>query len=143
MIFLLGKAEGPDLNDSNLTLVVAAMVTVATVCLLAAIPVVFARRRMGRAEGIAALMVVWALLSAGSAIYTIQRQMAWSKEYTMRIMQDYNASDMSDRPTNPWAVWGCLAIFYGGALLWSMTARSAPARGFPVEPVTGDDEPPK
>jgi hypothetical protein len=135
MDFLLGKAEGPDPTDSNLVLVVIAMATVAVVCILAAIPVATCRRRrLGQTEGIAALMVVWGLLAAGSAIWFANAQISYSREYTMRIMEDYDARDTTGRPNKPWLIWGFLAAAYGGAILWSATAKSGEPTGFPVDP---------
>ena len=137
MICLLAKAEGPDPTDSNLVLVVIAMSIVGAVCVLAAIPVATTRRRrLGQVEGIAAIMVIWSLLTAGSAIYFVNAQINFSKEYTMRIMQDYDARDRTGRPNKPWLLWGFLAVAYGGAILWSATAKSAEARGFPVDPIS-------
>ncbi|HET6249211.1 MAG TPA: hypothetical protein VFE47_16065 [Tepidisphaeraceae bacterium] len=135
MLRILLKAEGPDPTDSNLTFVLICMIAIGAVCLLAAIPVVTARRRgLPQVEGIAALMVLWGLVTAGSIIYATNAQMQFNKEYTMRIMQNYDANDRSDQPSKPWFLWGCLVAVYGGAMLWASSAKNVPARGFPIEP---------
>ena len=116
-------------------MLIADGVTAGVICLLAAIPVVTVRRRrLRQTEGIAALMVLWGLVAAGSIVYFANAQMQYSKEYTMRIMQNYDPNDQSDRPNKPWILWGFLAAAYGGAILWSSTAKTAIPRGFPVEP---------
>lgn len=142
-IALLAVAEGPDTTDSNLTIVVIAILIVAGVCILAAIPVVTARRRSGRTEGIGAAIIVWSLLLAGSAIYAVNAQMAYAKERTMRIMQNFDPRDQSDRPAQPWVLWSVLGVGYIGAIAWSMTARPIPGppRGFDVVPTSAPKDP--
>ncbi len=133
MLCPLGKAAGPDTSNSSLVIVVVAVIIIALVCAIAGIPVMAARRRrLKETEGVAALMVVWGLILAGSAIYAVNAQMAYSREYAMRIMQNYDPADQSDRPAYPWMAWGILASIYCGALVLSITCKPPPPppRGF-------------
>jgi hypothetical protein len=143
LALILCKAEGPDPSDSNLVFVVIALTIIAAVCVFAAIPIATARRRSGRTEGIAAVMVLWGLLSAGSAIYFVNAQMAYSKEQTMQIMQNFDPHDQSGRPPYPWMLWSALAVIYTGATAWAVTARPAPAAppGFDVLPTSPPTDP--
>jgi hypothetical protein len=142
MFWILAKAEGADPTDSNLTIVVIAMVTAAVVCVVAAIPVATARRRrLNQTEGIAAIMVLWGLLTAGSVVYWANAQMKFSHEYTLRLMENLDPSDQSDRPNKPWLLWGFLAVGYGGTLLFSFTARTAIPHGFPLDVTSPPKDP--
>ena len=82
-------------------------------------------------------MVLWGMLMAGGAIYVTNAQMTWTKEYTIRVQSGYyNPKEQNDAPKQPWALWAILGAMYGGAVVWSLTARpfvpSAPPAGFEV-----------
>lgn len=88
-------------------------------------------------------MIVWSLLLAGSAIYAVNAQMVYAKEQTMRIMQNFDPRDESDRPALPWVLWSVLGAGYIGAIVWSVTARPAPGPppGFDVMPTSPPKDP--
>jgi len=137
MLQLLSYAEGSDPTDSSLTLVVISLGIIGVVGLLVAVPATLARRRSHRnREGIVAALVLWAVLSAGSAIYAANAQISYSKEYNKRIMSGYfDPRDTSDAPKLPWVLWIVLGTSYGGLLIWIFSGSAAPARGFDVTSV--------
>ena len=121
MILTLSYAEGPDTSDSGLEIIVIAIFIIAAVGLLAAIPSVIARRRANpHAEGIVAILVIWAMLSAGSAVYVTNATLTWSREFTRQLMSGYrDPKDQSDRPQKPWTTWGVLGVVYVATAAWS------------------------
>lgn len=131
---LLGYAAGPDTSDSNLVIEVIALVIIAATCILAAIPIVTSRRRrLEKTEGIAALMVIWGLVSAGSAIYI-------ANAHTLRETRFFDPTNQSGPPIPPWIwlLWAALLVMYAGALIWSFAAKPyvppPPRAGFEVIP---------
>jgi hypothetical protein len=135
MLFFLAIADSSDRSEFNMEIVLAGMAVAAGVCILGAVPITIARRRkQGSIEGIAAVMVVWGLLTAASVIYTITAHMNYAREYDMRVMQNFDPRDQSDRPTIPWLWWTASAVGWGGTILWAATARSTTRRGFEITP---------
>jgi hypothetical protein len=116
---LLAYAEGPDPTDSNLLFVVVALGIIGAVGLMAAIPATMARRRGHRhREQIVTALLLWAILLAGSAIYAVNAQMKYSKEYNRRLLTGYaDPKDVSDQPKPPWALLIGLGVAYGGVLV--------------------------
>lgn len=124
MIDLLAYAEGPDVSNTNTVIIVIGAGIIAAVCVLAAIPIAMVRRRRpDSVPGIAAVMILWACLAAGSTIYFASASLTWQKEYTSQLMSGYlDPRDQSDRPQMPWILWGGLAVAYGGILFWAITS---------------------
>ncbi|HWE02970.1 MAG TPA: hypothetical protein VG326_11235 [Tepidisphaeraceae bacterium] len=120
MIQLLSYAEGPDPEDSSLRVVVIALAIIGVIGLLAAIPAAVARRRLHRhREGIVAALLLWAVLSAGSAIFAVNAQTTYAREYNRRIMSGYfDPRDTADAPELPWALWIALMAAYAGVMVW-------------------------
>jgi hypothetical protein len=131
MFQFLSYAEGPDPTDSNLTLLVIALGIIGVVGLLAAIPATIARRRVHRhREGIVSALVLWAVLLAGSGVYSANAQISYSKEYNRRVMSGYfDPRDKTDAPKAPWVMWIVLAAVYGGVLMWILSVPSPGAPG--------------
>ena len=143
MIPLLAYAEGPDTSDSTLVIVVIALAIIAAASLLTVIPIVTARRRrLSSVEGIAAISIVWGLLTAGTAIYLVNANMKWTHEYDVQVHS--GNPGRSAPPAQPWTLWIFLAGIYAGAIVWSSTAKpyTTPAtKGFEVINPSPPEEP--
>jgi len=137
MTLLLAYAEGPDTTDSGLTISVIAMLIIAVATVLAAIPIATARRRrLGIVESVAALMVIWGLLTVGIGIYTVNDLMKASKNEMQISKAGYARVPRSPSEPWMWAAWGALAAIYAGGVIWSVKAKpfapAAPPAGFEV-----------
>jgi hypothetical protein len=137
MIQFLSYAEGPDPTDSSLTLVVISLGIIAMVGLLAAVPATLAKRKSHRhREGIVTALLLWAVLSAGAAIYAANARIGYSKEYNKRVMSGYfDPRDTGDEPKPQWVLWTTLATAYCGIAIWIFSPTAGPARGFDVTSV--------
>ncbi|MDB5357030.1 MAG: hypothetical protein JWN24_3483 [Phycisphaerales bacterium] len=134
--FLLARAEGPDLSDSSLVLVLTCAGLVLGSAVLSLLPVFIARGRGHRQlETITAVAVLWGLLTAGTLVHASIVQMQWSKEQLLRIQSGYlDPQDTSDAPAKPWRTWTALAAAYCALIAWAFAARSSANSGPPQIP---------
>ena len=105
--------------------VLAGLVILAACALLAAIVIGVARSRGHRqADSIMVAAVFWAVIAAGSAMYTAASRYNWSREYTTRIESGYyDPRDTSDKPKLPWLAWSGLGAAYIAMLGWSVSQK--------------------
>jgi hypothetical protein len=125
MYSLLASADSGDPNASNLPIVLGGLLVLAVIALLAFVLIFLSRTRGHRhAELITTATVFWALITAGSLLYAGERQMDWSKQYTLRLETGYlDPQDTSDAPRLPWGIWSGLGIAYGAMLIWSLSRK--------------------
>jgi hypothetical protein len=130
MSYFLANADATDNSLANIVLAAECLVLMGVVFALAAVPVLLAKRRgpRGGLGDILAVAVVWGLLTAGTAMYTLVMHVQWSRTYTARLLSgDYDptAPDIiSDQPKQPWLLWGAEAAGYIGLLAWSYPKRT-------------------
>lgn len=130
-------ADAPDTSDSGLVIVVIAVGIVAAVAILAFVPLALAwKRRLRHSDVVAAGVILWGLVTAGSLICAVNARMQWSHEQTVRIQSGYyDPQTAGDAPTLPWAMWGGLVIAYGALVAWPLSqGRAAPAPAAPDSP---------
>jgi len=125
MYSVLAYADTTDSSGTNLVLALGGLfIIVATAALMLVLIFSARARRHPRAEIITAAAVFWALLTAGSLLFTVEQRVDWSKNYTLRLMTGY-PQDTSDKPKLPWAVWAELGAGYGAMLVWSLCQKRA------------------
>jgi hypothetical protein len=124
----LAYAESSDPGSTNLVKILGGAAILGVMALLVAIVTAIARSREHRqAENILVLALFWAVITAGSLIYTASAELDWSKEYTTRIESGYfDPRDTTDKPRIPWLLWSGLGVAYAGLLIWSLSATSPP-----------------
>lgn len=129
MYCLLAYADSSDPSETNLLIVLGGAAIIAFAAALASVLIFISRaRRHRRSELITVAAVFWALLAAGSMLYTGQSQVNWSKEYQLRLQSGYlDPSDTNDAPSLPWATWTALGAAYGALLAWTFS----PQRTYP------------
>ena len=118
---ILASAPIAPSADSNVELVLISAGVVLVTSVLAFIPIQMARVRHHRnRDAIAAILVLWGLLTAGSISYSIMKQMDWATTYNQRIETGYyDPQDTSDKPTPPVALWSGLGIVYVAMVIWA------------------------
>jgi len=137
MSTVLSYAQSGDNSDSNLVMLVICAGVVIAVCVLAFIPVRLAwGRRHRQADAVTIAAIFWALVMAGSLVYTVVQQLEYSKERLLDIQTGYyDPQTTSDAPSKPWVTWGVLAAIYGLVVVWSASqGRPAPAPADPPGP---------
>ena len=76
----LAYAESVDPTSMNLLTVLGGALIVAVIAILAAVLILIVRaRRHPSAELISVATIFWAMITAGSLLYTAETQMNWSK----------------------------------------------------------------
>jgi hypothetical protein len=127
MYSAIASAESGDPNATNLPIVLAGLFILAMIALLAFGVILISRARKHRhAESITVAIVFWSLISAGSLLWAGERQLDWSKQYTLRLETGYlDPQDTSDAPQLPWMLWSGLGVAYGAILIWSLTQKPA------------------
>jgi hypothetical protein len=131
MAKLLAYAESGDPNGMNLVIILGGVGIVAAAALLAFALILIAKaRRHPYAELITVVTVFWALITAGSLMYTANARSNWSNEYTLRLESGYlDPQNTSDQPKLPWAIWTGLGVIYGTMMIWTLIQkRAAPPR---------------
>jgi hypothetical protein len=124
----LANAVSSDNSLDNIVLMAECLFLMGLVFALAAVPIVLANRR--RAAGVTvagnmmAVVVLWGLLTCGTALYSLMMQYQWTKNYNAQLMTGYfdplDPATTSGAPKQPWIVWGGLAAGYVGLLAWSV-----------------------
>jgi hypothetical protein len=130
MFNALASAESGDPNAANLPIVLAGLFILAMIAMLAFAVILVSRARKHRhAESITVAIVFWAIIAAGSLLWAGERQMDWSKQYTLRLETGYlDPQDTSDAPQLPWLLWSGLGIAYGAILIWSLKQKPTPPK---------------
>jgi ABC-type transport system involved in multi-copper enzyme maturation permease subunit len=125
MTAVLAYADNSDSTLSNLQTVVYAVFIVLATVVVALIPIFISRaRRHRKSESILVAVFFWACITAGSAIYTQQSQMNWSRKYLTRVESGYyDPNNTTDAPKLPWLLWSSLAAAYAGILSWSVFGK--------------------
>jgi len=124
-MFIPAYADSTDPSSMNLLMILAGAFILAATAALAAIPIFAAKsRRPRQSDLITALTLLWALLTAASLIYSVQAQMSWKTEYTVRLMSGYlDPKDTTDAPKLPWKLWTGLGVTYAGLIGWTVSKR--------------------
>ena len=125
MCIPLAYAESTDPTSTNLLMILSgAFILAATAALAAVLTFTAKARRPRQSDIITAITLLWALLTAASLLYTVQSQMNWNKEYTLRLESGYlDPKDTADAPKLPWKLWTGLGVTYGATLAWSLSTR--------------------
>jgi hypothetical protein len=138
MAFLLASSRQKDPSQDNLLLVMIWAGIMFAAAAMALVPLIIARVRDHRhVETILAGIIVWGLLAALSVGHSVSAQIAWTKEYKLRIETGYyDPQAQGDAPLLPWQTWGVLALGYALLVAWAsigQTMRHQPA-STPGEP---------
>ena len=122
---MLARAADPPLG-ADVPIVMAAVGVAAAVAVAAAVPVVIAvRRRHGRRESIAAVVVLWGLVAASAAIWAVNRSWSSAEEQRRQLLSgDADPADPVPQATTPWALWGGLAAANVGLIGWAAAGRT-------------------
>ena len=125
MLLPLAYADATDNSSTNLLLILSgAFILAATAALAAVLTFTAKARRPRQSDIITAITLLWALIAAASLLYTVQSQMNWNKEYTLRLESGYlDPKDTADAPKLPWKLWTGLGVTYGATLAWSLSTR--------------------
>jgi hypothetical protein len=123
----LAYAESGDSSATNLIIVLGGAFIVAAVAAMAFVLILISRSRgHRRADVIGVATVFWALIAAGSLIYTGVSQMNWSKEHQMRLETGYlDPSDRNNAAQLPLGTWTGLGVAYVAMLGWSLSEKRA------------------
>lgn len=112
--------------DSNALILFAffCFLLMGAVLILALLPVMLAKRaHPRRAISVRGIVVLWSLLSWGTAVYALWQHDQWSQTYNQRLMSGYyDAADpytTADAPRQPWIFWGISAAGYAALIIWS------------------------
>ena len=82
-------------------------------------------RHHRQTETILAMTVLWALVLAGTVIYSISSQMKWTREQMLRLESGYyDPQDQADAPKKPVTVWAVLGVGYAGLIGWSLSQKN-------------------
>jgi hypothetical protein len=124
-MLLASAAIGPS-SDSNAELVLISAGVVLLVVFVGWIPIRMARLRGNRnADAIAAIVVLWGLILAGSISYAIMKQMDWAATYQQQIQSGYfDPQNTSDKPVAPVGLWCGLGVCYASLFLWASRRSS-------------------
>jgi hypothetical protein len=130
MYSVIASAESGDPNATNLPIILAGLFILAMIALLAFGVIFISRvRRHRHAESITVAIVFWAIVAAGSLLWAGERQLDWSKQYTLRLETGYlDPQDTSDAPRLPWMLWSGLGVVYGTVLTWSLIQKPTPPK---------------
>jgi hypothetical protein len=131
MMHLVASSQQVDLSEGNLRLVMIWAGVLIAAVLLAMIPFLIARiRRHRQGDTILAGAIIWGLLAAVSVGSAIGAQIAWEKEYRLRVETGYyDPRTKGDAPLLPWMRWGLLGLGYGVLVVWSGVGPARNVRG--------------
>ena len=99
---------------------------------LAAVPIMTARRRGHRhAEAIMALALVCALVAGGSACMTVSALDKWAREDELLLDTGYYSPQEQhhERPAMPWGLWIGVGVAYCAIVGWSVAGRGRAGDG--------------
>ena len=133
--YLLAKANAGDAPGSDLALTMTWLLAIAGVAVAAFVPFRLASPRgQRRGEMLTALIVVWAVIAAGSAIKTSLSRAKWAQDYELRLQSGfYDPADPSNTPPAwPWGTWARLAAGYGVIVLMAARGGGRMRPGFDV-----------
>jgi len=136
MCLFLATAEATDTSNSTLLLVLVSLGLLACVCALALIPLAISQARQNQhKDALLPLVLIWALLSCGSAIHATVQQFQWSKDQLILLQSGYyDPSSDAAAPARPWWLWIILIAGYAALTLWSLLSPHAPAHSSPEPP---------
>ena len=135
----LAYADTTDPTQGNFLILLLCILLIGCVAFMAFLVIFLARsRRHRRADYIMALVIFWALATAGSVAYSADAHLAWAQENTLRLESGYgNPDDVSDVPQTPWKTWLALAAAWGGLISWSMSQKNPPPASSGQSPSDG------
>lgn len=122
---VLAYADTTDSSGTNLVLAMAGLfIVVATAALILVLIYLARARRHPQAELITVAAIFWALLTAGSLLYAVEKRVDWSKNHDLQVKTGYlDPRDISDKPKLPWAIWSELGVGYGAMLVWMLCQK--------------------
>src|SRR2546423_9812052 len=120
--FFLASARSADSTGSNFGLVLTCIGAIAGIAIAAFVPFrIAASSGRRRGEGLAVLILLWAMIASASAISTALTRAKWAEEYAMRLQSGYYepADAANDAPGWPRLMWAGLGVGYGVLLVAS------------------------
>ena len=126
----LAYGEKADQSGADWVLILVGAFMFAVVAALAAIPVGLAARRAkpSRRELVLAASILWGVITAGSALYSVSAQFKWAHERDLLIQSGYyDPATKKDAPSKPWGWWGVLAAAYPVLLMLGAPPRRSSA----------------
>jgi hypothetical protein len=106
-------------SDSNMELILISAGVVVGVAIFGFFPIQLARQNRHR-EAIAAVIVLWGLITAASICLTINQQKEWSATYLQHVETGYfDPRDTTDKPAMPIGFWSALTACYAVIVIWA------------------------
>lgn len=124
---LLAYADNVAISADAMLIGVIGLVVFAVAAIVAAAPLVIARRRgILPTQGLIAAVTLWAILVSASVIFSVNASLRWNREYDQRVMSGYfDPQDQSDRPSPPWSLWAAAGATYIALVAWSAAGKRA------------------
>lgn len=121
MLILLAKAQGADASAANLRFIIIACGLIMATAAAAMLPMLIAwSRKCRHASALGLILLLWAILTASSAVYTTSNHDRWASEQQRLLLSgDYDPQDLDESFAYPWPLWTALGAAYLALLGWS------------------------